>query len=296
MNDWDYFNDPPYKRGWNSSIQTHEDKVENQQRLWYKTVSDYTHLGMTKSKDRLIALAGISEALAQRTSETYLAGLWSGSFWMGLLWKIPFAFSQRQRYSRGYFDINHNAVRHDQNENTRHGQEVAPSWSWASVTVPITYDSTYATGPICEILDVKVHGSKAAQFSRAIIRGHTRRGYVNPVYLVSFRKAVSAAAAAALPWASGQAKELLFNPHSWFQFAEKQPSVNQGDNDFTFQDGGLVRGAYHADELIDHSTQITFLAIARRTVPINTHNESVETIALVPSSKDHTYRRVGYAV
>ncbi|KAH8724214.1 heterokaryon incompatibility protein-domain-containing protein [Phaeosphaeriaceae sp. PMI808] len=296
MNNWDYFNDPPFNRRWNSSIQTREDIVENQQGLWYRTVSDYTHLGMTKSKDRLIALAGISEALAQRTSETYLAGLWSGSFCIGLLWKIPFAFAQQHQSSRAYFDINYNSIRHDQNENTRHGQEVAPSWSWASVTVPITYDSTCATGSICEILDVKVYGSKATQFGRATIRGHTRRGYVNPVYPVAFLKTISATENA--PWASGQAKEPIFNPTNWFQFSEKQPRVKQGDDDFSFEDGGLVRGVYHPDELIDPSIQITFLAIAQKTVPVwvNKHNESVRTIALVPSGKDNTYRRVGYAV
>jgi hypothetical protein len=296
MDNWDYFNDPPFNRRCNSSIDTHKSRVENQQRLWYRMVSDYTHLGMTKSKDRLLALTGISEALAQHTSEKYLAGLWSGSFWIGLLWKIPFAFAGRHPVSRSFFDINYDDVRHDQNESTRHEQEVAPSWSWASVTVPTTYDSTCATGSICEILDVKVYGSKATQSGRATIRGHTRRGYVNPVYPAAFRKAISGAANA--PYASGQAKEPIFDPTNWFQFSEKQPRVKQGDDDLSFEDGGLVRGVYHPDELINPSIQITFLAIAQRTTPVwvNKDNESVRTIALVPSSKNTTYRRVGYAV
>ncbi|KAH7346932.1 heterokaryon incompatibility protein-domain-containing protein, partial [Pyrenochaeta sp. MPI-SDFR-AT-0127] len=55
---------------------------------WCFIVMDYTHRGMTKSKDRLVALAGIGKALERHTKNTYLAGLWSEHFTTGLLWFI----------------------------------------------------------------------------------------------------------------------------------------------------------------------------------------------------------------
>ncbi|KAF2633498.1 HET-domain-containing protein, partial [Macroventuria anomochaeta] len=96
---------------------------------WCDLVMNYTHRGMTKSKDRLVALAGIGQALGRHTSREYLAGLWSGQFFIGLLWSIP----HNEKYlmsATTNFDI-------EGNHHIRHEQALAPSWSWASITAPV---------------------------------------------------------------------------------------------------------------------------------------------------------------
>ncbi|KAF2026567.1 HET-domain-containing protein, partial [Setomelanomma holmii] len=97
------------------------DRTKHQ--YWCDLVMDYTHRGMTKSKDRLVALAGVAQALSQHTKNEYRAGLWSKQFATGLLWGIHHsAIWQSMRKSDSRI-----------NDKVRHEQNVAPSWSWASV-------------------------------------------------------------------------------------------------------------------------------------------------------------------
>lgn len=83
--------------------------------IWYDIISSYTACNLWNVNDKFPAVAGVARNLAQEfglPDDAYLAGLWKDDFRTGLLWR---------RHSRAKFLA-------------RHGENVAPSWSWASVT------------------------------------------------------------------------------------------------------------------------------------------------------------------
>ena len=79
--------------------------------VWQRALSSYTHASLTKSEDKLIALAGIASELSSNFADGhYVAGLWKEYLATELLWYVDFdTISSRQRQSR------------------------APTFSWASV-------------------------------------------------------------------------------------------------------------------------------------------------------------------
>jgi hypothetical protein len=283
-----------------------------QHQSWYMLVMDYTHRGMTKPKDRLAALAGIAAVLSRRTSNKYYAGLWSQHFTTGLLWGISHN-QKAELFSVKGFDV-------EQSNSSRHEQELAPSWSWASVTVPITYATVHLFGidRVCENLGVSVSGSIDKQAGRVQLRGHVRRGYLNPIYSHYIREAFIKLPHMTAPPPTGQMgheflnfRGRIFHPLQYFLFSGTHPASALKDTstcDVT-KTGSfrLMRGSFQPDELIPPCTEITFIAIAQQhrgsqlTSVLETHDEDaalrVHTLALVPTGqKPGEYRRVGLAV
>ncbi len=77
---------------------------------WYDLVSAYSRGGLTNPSDKLVALAGVADAVQRGSGLPYLAGLWRHrAAALGLLWVIWEPPSARQALY------------------------CAPSWSWASV-------------------------------------------------------------------------------------------------------------------------------------------------------------------
>ena len=89
---------------------------------WYHIVQVYAHLRLTRSADKLPAIAGIAQQVHLRTGDTYLAGLWKSDIKRGLLWVYlpPSAM-------------------------TRPSTPRAPSWSWAALD--ISTDASTAPDP-----------------------------------------------------------------------------------------------------------------------------------------------------
>ncbi|CAI4212639.1 unnamed protein product [Parascedosporium putredinis] len=85
-------------------------------RFWRTMVCSYMNLHITKSDDRLPAIGGLARHMAQRRKSRYLAGVWDNSINDDLLW----------------------VVRVPQKE-PRPAPLMAPTWSWASVSSPISY-------------------------------------------------------------------------------------------------------------------------------------------------------------
>ncbi|KAF2161540.1 hypothetical protein M409DRAFT_27938 [Zasmidium cellare ATCC 36951] len=83
--------------------------------VWDNVVDKYSQCGLTKSEDKLVALAGIAKVFASFANTQYVAGMWKEDLEGGLLWSVHY-------------------YRHDE-ENPSRRSEVyrAPSWSWASV-------------------------------------------------------------------------------------------------------------------------------------------------------------------
>ncbi|GAP84622.1 putative tol protein [Rosellinia necatrix] len=85
-------------------------------RPWYDAVNDYSGLALSFDKDKLPALAAISQGEANNRSadDRFLAGLWNNSFLLDMLWEV-----YPQNSANG-------PVKKPANNS-------APSWSWASV-------------------------------------------------------------------------------------------------------------------------------------------------------------------
>jgi heterokaryon incompatibility protein (HET) len=119
---------------------------------WQSIVEDYSRRTLTKSSDKLPAIAGLAE-VAQRTSrDLYAAGVWISDIPHGLLW-------MHERRKQAY-------VRKDKFQ--------APTWSWASVEGPIRHLHDYI--PVkrlaIEFRSPEYHAAKACSTKyELVIRG-----------------------------------------------------------------------------------------------------------------------------
>jgi len=92
------------------------EKISVQCKLWYNMLEAYTRCNLTKSEDKLPALAGLANAFSRRSGFRYAAGLWEEDLEMGLLWKPPSPIDTQlpPRYR-------------------------ALSWSWAALDAKVKY-------------------------------------------------------------------------------------------------------------------------------------------------------------
>ncbi|KAK4553800.1 hypothetical protein LTR86_008975 [Recurvomyces mirabilis] len=127
--------------------------------IWYRLIERYSSLSLTYPKDKLLAFHGIAMDKAGRD---YVAGLLQNDTWASLLWCRD-----------------ENQVR--QNPGRRYNEFVAPSWSWASLEVPVLFYEAGGRNLRKEILeptnyDPEFHSvsAKAASYfeTGAITDGH----------------------------------------------------------------------------------------------------------------------------
>ncbi|KAF2996074.1 hypothetical protein E8E13_004223 [Curvularia kusanoi] len=85
------------------------------QSSWYDLVEDYTSRSLSFTGDKLVAFSGLAKMYSQARSQ-YLAGIWSKDLPTGLLWRVKCSQATRT-------------------------ENLAPSWSWASLMGAVTYDS-----------------------------------------------------------------------------------------------------------------------------------------------------------
>ncbi|KAI1385153.1 heterokaryon incompatibility protein-domain-containing protein [Hypoxylon trugodes] len=80
--------------------------------LWRDTVEQYCQLALSNPDDKLPAIGAIAEQFhAVRQGESYLAGLWTGSFHRDLLWRVSYNYNASAQLPK---------------------PTNMPSWSWAS--------------------------------------------------------------------------------------------------------------------------------------------------------------------
>jgi hypothetical protein len=84
---------------------------------WKKVVEIYSERKMTKETDKVAALLGVAQAASTLFEDQFLVGLWRKQLWRDLLWwvKKPETAARPTNFA-------------------------APSWSWASIIAPISYD------------------------------------------------------------------------------------------------------------------------------------------------------------
>jgi hypothetical protein len=135
-------------------------------RLWGRLLQRYTRTNLTKSEDRLIALAGLASRMALFTKSTYVAGLWRNNLASNLLWKS-------KSLSRP-FPIDY----------------LAPTFSWASVDSPVEMVELLEDAepdewaPTVEVVEVHIHlKSQSGPFGQ-VTGGYLRlKGIVRPAEL-----------------------------------------------------------------------------------------------------------------
>jgi hypothetical protein len=127
---------------------------------WTNIVEDYTNRGLTIHSDKLIAIQGVAQAIAAVTGRKYFAGIWVDSphsIFMGLLWCASMAKS-RDRIRTG----------------------IAPSWSWASVSNPISWPGHWLSRMESRvaIIDLKMAGTPSKAEGELTIAAKVRPAIV----------------------------------------------------------------------------------------------------------------------
>lgn len=99
--------------------------------VWYRLLATYSAKEILLKKDKLPAVAGLAFQIGSITGDVYLAGLWQRNFPEALCW-IP-----RRRTG----DLCNCAICNPEQSSVY----TAPSWSWASISVPFNYCSNAFT-------------------------------------------------------------------------------------------------------------------------------------------------------
>jgi len=112
-------------------------------RVWHSVVNQYSALNLTKPTDRLAALSGIADLINEMRDGDYLAGLWSNTLVFDLLWT-------RNRTTKS----TNSAASEVTQQGDYQWPYTAPSWSWASVDGPISYEWRHPMDKVyCEVVD-----------------------------------------------------------------------------------------------------------------------------------------------
>ncbi|OIW25310.1 hypothetical protein CONLIGDRAFT_636372 [Coniochaeta ligniaria NRRL 30616] len=86
------------------------------QQTWFAIVQNYSARKLTCQTDKLVAISGIARRMSLLLQgDPYVAGLWKSTIIPCLLWSVP-------------------------QSGRRISEKRAPSWSWASMRCPVTYD------------------------------------------------------------------------------------------------------------------------------------------------------------
>jgi hypothetical protein len=96
--------------------------------IWSKTIERYMECKLSFGEDKLVAISGIAQKVAEATEERYLAGLWDNTMLaQSLLWYV---LGRRQADSTP-------SVRSPSQGNRNYR---APSWSWASLEAKLVWN------------------------------------------------------------------------------------------------------------------------------------------------------------
>ncbi|EUC38751.1 hypothetical protein COCCADRAFT_45793, partial [Bipolaris zeicola 26-R-13] len=103
--------------------------------MWPWIVATYSACKLTYVKDKLVAISGLARKIHEQTNDQYVAGLWRKNLEAQLCWFIW--VPEPRRETEAY---------------------IAPSWSWASVDVPVhTEHVSLLDRPVLiSVVDVKI--------------------------------------------------------------------------------------------------------------------------------------------
>lgn len=106
---------------------------------WKRVVEKYSSCGLTRSNDKLVAVAGVAKDLSSYMNCAYHAGLWESGIAHQLLWKVSNPLPAAKS----------NGVR-------------GPSWSWAAVDGAVLIDAWHQGGDVRWLAKVVQVGTRAS--------------------------------------------------------------------------------------------------------------------------------------
>jgi hypothetical protein len=105
--------------------------------LWRRAVTRYTMRDLTYLQDRLAAILGVGSVFGDHLNDILLAGVWERRLAEHLAWWV--GFQRLHGRHLAYAGIENNQGRGKNSANIRHKSFKAPTWSWLSVTGPVSY-------------------------------------------------------------------------------------------------------------------------------------------------------------
>ncbi|KAK5265950.1 hypothetical protein LTR96_008851 [Exophiala xenobiotica] len=138
--------------------------------IWSRTIERYMECDLTFDRDKLVAISGIAQKVAQVTGESYLAGHWDNPLLaQSLLWYVP---SRRQANSKPSVRPSAEGV----------SSYRAPSWSWASVDAQVTWNWPAEYGEtLINIIETTVEETGNVQFGAISGARMEIEGRVSPI-------------------------------------------------------------------------------------------------------------------
>lgn len=137
---------------------------------WLGLLRDYSKCGITNSGDKLVAMQGIAQTIAEATGIELVCGMWNSPLILELLWQVQ--------------------VKPTRVDPPHLLQWRAPSWSWASSDFPLVYKTypshhLYCAGleEIAKVTNLDVNALPSGQISDAslTIKGRTLRARITIV-------------------------------------------------------------------------------------------------------------------
>lgn len=118
--------------------------------VWHRVVSQYMKRDIGRHVDRLVGLGAVAQCVANsKPGQSYWAGMWSDSFVQDLMWR-PISQSRIRDVGEKPEPLR-----------TLRGwpKKPAPSWSWASVEVPVEWADLWtetAKHPLADVVQVQM--------------------------------------------------------------------------------------------------------------------------------------------
>ncbi|KAK7224735.1 hypothetical protein V2G26_012738 [Clonostachys chloroleuca] len=224
---------------------------------WTALVEQYSGCQLTRSSDKVIALAGLAGEFRSSLGDIYLAGMWRTDLIRQICWSA-------NEDSQGMLN------------RLRDSTYMAPTWSWMSVTGPVQYCTSYSRP-----------NSTLASFSKVLEVSVESNHHLSLHSFVSSKLVISGL---------GLFGRALFSPHqisritkpdfiNWPADLEDVGSVSlTWDENLLSEDVDPVRWKTMNKE---RSSTLLFLAIERI-------NGSVSGLILRKSQATDTYTRMGY--
>ncbi|MCJ1251723.1 hypothetical protein MMC30_008960 [Trapelia coarctata] len=111
--------------------------------LWYRLAEDYSRSLLTYAEDKIIAFDGVTQYFCRPRvdsveGEEYLAGLWMSDLWTSLLWYPVYASDTAPMKVGKQDSVSWDSADLKPLLGLREPY-MAPSWSWLSITGPVTW-------------------------------------------------------------------------------------------------------------------------------------------------------------
>lgn len=121
---------------------------------WRMIVKSFTSRQLTKGSDKMPAIGGAASAMPQAKTSRYLAGLWSETLLLDLLWQVMpwLILSGQESQSLAYDD----------------SKGGPPTWSWASMNWGVVWSPQKSPQPVANVLN-----------AQTVVRGVSRFGKVS---------------------------------------------------------------------------------------------------------------------